>query len=895
MSDEAPKPDPQPEAEAPPPVHSPRPWHGDDPPPAAPISPAERRRTAIFFLAGAFLAIGTVILIFMLLIKRPPPEPYFLTINISAYNASQYVPPPFGAQDSAVLMRHFTHKAQATSKDKKRLRTYLEELARPSTRPVIVHISALALVRDETVYLLPGDADPDDKDTWLDVLDVVKALRDCPTAEKLLILDLAHPTVDARLGVLVDRVAKHLDEVLRKQEPNYHVLVSCSSGEYSLHGEALQCSVFAHYLDLGLQGYAEQKKDGSITVRELADFVAPRVDRWAQINRGVRQQPRLYGKGSDFAVAPVTDERSARTMPKLDAFPETLKKAWQDRDDARTAGAHRRAPRHLGKLDASLLRQDNLWQAGRTLGKSLAKETQDLADDLVAATILRPAPIFSLAPSASKKHATLPDTLVRIVMRENDPKKPDPKWNEALQAEVIKKLQEDKKAEFEVQAWAVLDSVDRIKDLSPDHVRIAHGVASELKPKPSVAELVYLRRLSEFAKDYYEPWPGEKVRSALQTVHAQYAALAALDREPQALAWVSAQFEEADKLRLGADQKLLRAKPSTWTEAQANLLAARKLYEDAARNIELVRRARSELDRAFADLPGYMALICDWPEADPQAERAWLDAIDEALLLQAFFAARPKIGQPGANVRIEEAQLEIHAGKLGQLLASLQEMLDVRLIALGKDEDASVQMRLRILLNSPLLKSAQRADLASRQRQLAAKLHAQADKLDQADLESVLAPHRGDAVAQVRTCPALRLRISLALLRLAGVDAQDRKLDLPADNATLTSREWTAFETTLQQGWGAALAGRWRNAQADAAGDAVNRLVSPWESDDRPNPAQRDVSFVLQKDLRKQYLQWLAGRLQAEGQFLSALPDREAADFFTQTGQRLKQFQSEIE
>src|SRR4029077_15516373 len=121
---------------------------------------------------------------------------------------------------------------------------------------------------------------------------------------KLLVLDLAHGLIEPRLGVTVDRVAEKLETLLLKEGPKFLVLCPCSAGQESLTSEVLRCSVLAHYLDLGMQGKADRDEDGNVTVQELFDFIKPRIDQWARNNRGVRQEPRLFGKG-DFVVAPL--------------------------------------------------------------------------------------------------------------------------------------------------------------------------------------------------------------------------------------------------------------------------------------------------------------------------------------------------------------------------------------------------------------------------------------------------------------------------------------------------------------------------------------------------------------------------------------------------------------
>src|SRR5207247_438299 len=109
--------------------------------------------------------------------------------SIPEYNVRQYPPLLFTKQDNARILRHFPSKNLPETKTKALLERELNGLA-SKTEPLIVHLTALALARDDKVFVLPGDADPDDESTWLEIGDVLKAVAACPAEHKLLILDL---------------------------------------------------------------------------------------------------------------------------------------------------------------------------------------------------------------------------------------------------------------------------------------------------------------------------------------------------------------------------------------------------------------------------------------------------------------------------------------------------------------------------------------------------------------------------------------------------------------------------------------------------------------------------------------------------------------------------------
>src|SRR5262249_22614691 len=151
------------------------------------------------------------------------------------------------------------------------------------------------------VVIFPGDANPDDPGSTLALRALLEALRACRARHKLLVLDIMRPLADARVGVLADdsadRVAADLDAV---PDPFRLVLCACAPGQVALTSEALGRSVFGYYFDEALRGWADgynprHRSEGRVSVRELAEFVSRRVDRWAVRCRDTRQTPVLLG------------------------------------------------------------------------------------------------------------------------------------------------------------------------------------------------------------------------------------------------------------------------------------------------------------------------------------------------------------------------------------------------------------------------------------------------------------------------------------------------------------------------------------------------------------------------------------------------------------------------
>ena len=193
-------------------------------------------------------------------------------------------------------------------------------------------------------------------------------MRACPSRKKLLILDIMRPSADARLGVLTNDVANSVHAILRDEEKDlpFLVLSPCSAGQVAQVSEELGLSVFAYYLDQGLHGHADADHNQRVTVKELADFVKARVDRWVWQNRGLRQEPKLYGQGDDFVLVQLgRDETSPeKEIPAELKYPEWLFNGWALRDAWARAETVLPGPTLVRRLESTLLRAERRWRGG---------------------------------------------------------------------------------------------------------------------------------------------------------------------------------------------------------------------------------------------------------------------------------------------------------------------------------------------------------------------------------------------------------------------------------------------------------------------------------------------------------------------------------------------------
>jgi hypothetical protein len=865
-------------------------WQSTQAGPAGGLDRGSRRRTWLFLLTALFLTLVSAAIVWVLFIRFQSTEVFFLAVGIGEYNARSLPVNPFAEDDIKRLVQRFPkdmHKLSVTNSETL-LRDKLKELKeglplkdRPETH-LILYVSALAVVRADKVYVLPADADPDKQSQWIDVREILEAFQACPAKKKLLILDLAHALVNPRWGVLSDRVAETLEDYFGKNQPPFPVLCSCSAGQSSLTSEVLQGSVFAYWLDQGLQGRADTNDSQSVTVKELARFVEEQVDRWARANRGQRQQPRLFPKAiEDFPIVFLDGTPAEPVEPKLDAYPEALNDGWKQRDRLASEGAFQRAPGIMQRLEAQLLRQEDRWRRGAAPTKDEVRNLKSTIYEFPRAMKMWSAPRRSLALAGAKEDLVLAGSVARLLDAVNLKEAPDKKDPGKAADELVKPLKaaDDKKADFAQQAWAVLQALSQLEKIAPDHLMIADATLAKLldgmKPKPAYVDVLYVHRLAQFAKQR-DPAPESKYFHALlQTMRAHQVVIAALDRGPEPLPWIKAAVDGADQKRRQAEHNLLGSQPrSLWPAALEDLKSARATYEQTTRAVEALQSGRLELDRAYASLPAFARLLCDWPEDDPHHQKDWDKAAEEAATLQAFLVDPPLDGAKPATPLTMEAP----ARELKAQLDELEQMLAKRIERAAKASTGKGQQQLLCLLANPLLKADVRADLLDRQRKLALKLHGEMEGDNPPDL-SVYPP---------RVVAPMRARMSLALLRLAGIDVDPKVLDVakktqwnPSDLATL--------ERSLHELWGRDFPDPWRKGISRPVADRVSRLRSPWDQHRKAELLDNDPTRRLQLNQREEFALWLRTSYQAELGFLEPAPqDQEARDFYARAAEEAR-------
>jgi hypothetical protein len=174
---------------------------------------------------------------------------------------------------------------------------------------VVVYVSAHGVVdREGRPCLLLPAADPLDSSSWLHVSDLLAQIKSVKRQESvhwLLILDANRQSENWNIGLLQNTFAGGLAKAVTEAGvPKLAVLNSTSPGEVGWSSLHFRGTVFAHFLQLGLAGAADENGDGQVSLQELHRYLKKNVDAWACKHRAAHQTPMLCpGDAADCRIA----------------------------------------------------------------------------------------------------------------------------------------------------------------------------------------------------------------------------------------------------------------------------------------------------------------------------------------------------------------------------------------------------------------------------------------------------------------------------------------------------------------------------------------------------------------------------------------------------------------
>lgn len=147
-------------------------------------------------------------------------------------------------------------------------------------------------------YFCPADADRGELKSLIPLSEICDVLARSKAKSKLVLIDSC----------------REREEKIRPPKPppeGVAVLFACSGGENSFEATESQSGIFTRQVGLGLAGSADADGDRRVSLKELAEFVRPRVTATAQRLGCGQQTPELVGRTGDLAF-PVPGPREGK-------------------------------------------------------------------------------------------------------------------------------------------------------------------------------------------------------------------------------------------------------------------------------------------------------------------------------------------------------------------------------------------------------------------------------------------------------------------------------------------------------------------------------------------------------------------------------------------------------
>jgi len=155
----------------------------------------------------------------------------------------------------------------------------------------------------KSLYLLPWGVDKDFiEKTAINQQEIISSLQAVQPKSVTMFLDSCY-SGQARGGETLVASARPiaLKAEANAYPPNFTVISASAPDQLSSSSPDLKHGIFSYYLMKGMEGDADQNKDGKITVAEIQEYLTDMVGRQAMgMNR--KQQPQLFGDADRVLV-----------------------------------------------------------------------------------------------------------------------------------------------------------------------------------------------------------------------------------------------------------------------------------------------------------------------------------------------------------------------------------------------------------------------------------------------------------------------------------------------------------------------------------------------------------------------------------------------------------------
>ena len=154
-----------------------------------------------------------------------------------------------------------------------------------------------------SLYILPHGADKDlISKTAINQQEIVSAIQNAQPRTVTMFLDSCYSGQTRGGDVLIAGARPIAPKTsTNSYPPNFTFISASSNDQISSASPELKHGIFSYFLMKGMEGDADQNKDGKITVAEMQDYLTDMVGRKAMgMNR--KQQPQLFGDADRVLV-----------------------------------------------------------------------------------------------------------------------------------------------------------------------------------------------------------------------------------------------------------------------------------------------------------------------------------------------------------------------------------------------------------------------------------------------------------------------------------------------------------------------------------------------------------------------------------------------------------------
>ncbi len=768
---------------------------------------------------------------------RPLPKPYFVPLWVTQYR-SLAIPDRSEADQDRSLVRKaglFSRFANANSSQEGTLLTReLEQLQRlePGDK-LVLYLSGFARVRGQgDIEFIPADAEPPGKGQGLSLREILRKVKASPPGAKLLVLDLAGPPREPRVGLLWSDPTSHVANLVAEVEaehqaanpkstPDWLVLCSAGPGQSPMGNRILGRTIFGYYFEMGLRGAAiPYNPDGDVgrrvTVRGLAAFLRARVDRWVRENDSRRQTPVLLGNGPDFDL--VSASGGETPTPGIGSD-EPLINSWNTLVRWGTERTLSVSPRIFCRLQDDVL----VVQSGRQRGGSNDRGYADLAIDLrrlqrdmdlAQASPKRPAVIVSVALArvlGEKENQVAIEAVDALLSASHEAAKLPGTAREPIVAKATAAFVKSVTGQTPFAVESALLTRAEIIATRPSHLQVVDQALAERKVSLAYIESQFLRRLANLAKEIpASDWPADLARTAMTAVKTYESAAARPDVYP----WTATALHRAAEARWTGEILL-----QFWGSVPADETLER--FQDSIRLASGViafadayAEARPVADQVLVSLIPEATILENFPDQVV----LWKERLNSAEQLHVLLKTPTKPMEPGPL--LEQAdQLRRGAAATSRMTTALDRVIGTTDVdwtvkaAAAEPPPAMMLRKLEFLATLPRLTSQDREMLDRASRDLSRRL---TERTIAADLNengsgqrTLVVPFAPEETAAERQAAAERAAICaechLEILRVAGLGAttvsrlhdllQIAKRDGPG------SPKWVDLSEALGQAW----------------------------------------------------------------------------------------------